>query len=110
MSNAVRLPEFHNPPVIEVVCGVLFNELDGITAPHLGKLWDKLQPDYTKVREVAPLAPAIEFFEDTPPPTLRFTDIPPLARTWLMTPTENRLVQVQRDRFLHNWKKVRSGG
>jgi len=29
-----------------------------------------------------------------------------LARTWLLTPKENGIVQLQKDRLLHNWKKV----
>lgn len=100
------LPDYECPPVIEVVCGVLFQELEGLRGAHLGKLWDKLQPEYTAVREVPPLAPTIEVFGDRPAHQLRFTDVPPLARTWFMTPSENGIVQIQRDRFLHNWKKV----
>lgn len=106
MNADVPLPEYDNPPVTEVVCGVLFRELDQLRAAHLGKLWDKLQPQYTGVREVSPLAPTVEVFGETPAHQLRLIDVPPLARTWLMTPSENGIVQIQRDRFLHNWKKV----
>jgi uncharacterized protein (TIGR04255 family) len=100
------LPEFHNPPVIEVVCGILFQELSSLHGVQLGNFWDKLKPGYDHSKEVAPLAPAIEQFDPPKPLTLTISDIPPLPRTWLMTPKENGIVQVQRDRFLHNWKKV----
>jgi len=35
----------------------------------------------------------------------KFDERFPVSRTWFETQDGNRLVQVQRDRFLHNWKK-----
>lgn len=101
------LPDYKTPPVIEVVCGILFEELKSLHAVHLGDLWRRLKPDYGHSREVAPLAPAVEVFGKPTKVQVQVTDIPPLPRTWLLTPNENGIVQVQRDRFLHNWKKVR---
>jgi uncharacterized protein (TIGR04255 family) len=106
VSSKVRLPEYDKPPVIEVVCGVLFQELNGLLAAHVGKLWEKFQPEYVKVRETSPLAPAIEILGEVSAAQIRLTDIPPLARTWFMTESENGIVQIQRDRFIHNWKRV----
>lgn len=99
-------PEFDKPPVIEVVCGILFKQLSSLQAVQLGTFWDKLKPEYDHSKEVAPLAPAIEQFVDPKPLQLQLSDIPPLPRTWLLTSKENGIVQIQRDRFLHNWKKV----
>ncbi|MGI6415119.1 MAG: TIGR04255 family protein [Thermoguttaceae bacterium] len=106
MNTDTSLPDYDNPPVIEVVCGVLFRELEGLRAAYLGKLWDKLRPEYSVVREASPLVPTVEVFGAVPHHQFRLTDVPPLARTWLMTASENGIVQIQRDRFLHNWKKV----
>ena len=55
---APPLPNYENPPVIEVVCGILFQELASLSGAHLGLLWQRLQPEYDHVQEVAPLAPA----------------------------------------------------
>jgi uncharacterized protein (TIGR04255 family) len=110
MRNAVskeNLPEYENPPVIEVVCGLHFQQLDGLLAPYLGALWEKLKPDYPNCKEVAPLAPVIERFEARGTPQISFVEVPPMARTWFIHKDEIGIVQVQRDRFLHNWKKVR---
>lgn len=108
MSPSTPLPKFECPPVIEVVCGVLFTPIEGLLAPHLGQLWDKFRPsEYTECQEVAPLAPVMEQFDDAKQIQFEFTDTPPLPRIWFVRPDENGLVQVQRDRFLHNWKKVR---
>ena len=34
-----RLPSFARPPLIEVVCGVLFRQIDAFLLPHFGLLW-----------------------------------------------------------------------
>ena len=102
------LPDFKKPPVTEVVCGVLFQEIPGFLAPYLGLLWDKFKADYPQCQEVAPLVPAIERFERQEPSGPRITDIPPMARTWFVHEKGNGIIQVQRDRFLHNWRKIRA--
>jgi hypothetical protein len=56
---------------------------------------------------VAPLAPAIERFEDSFEMKLELSDMPPLPRIWFARADDNGIIQVQRDRFLHNWRKVR---
>jgi len=101
------LPNFEKPPVTEVVCGIQFKALKSLLAPHLGLLWEKFKAEYPTCREVPPLAPAIEVIEETPRAQLEFTDRPPLPRIWFLHSEGNGVVQVQRDRFLHNWKKVR---
>lgn len=106
-ENETNLPEFENPPVIEVVCGVLFEPLQAMLASHLGLLWERLRGEYPLCQEVAPLTPVIERFSTEAAVHFEFTDVPPLPRVWYLRKDETGLVQVQRDRFLHNWKKVR---
>lgn len=101
------LPKYENPPVIEVVCGVQFNPLENLTGPQLGLFWKRLKPDYPICREMPPLTPAVERFEGEPGIKLEFTNIPPMPRYWFTHKAQNGIVQVQRDRFLHNWKKVK---
>ena len=101
------LPSYEDPPVTEVVCGILFKPLEALLAPHLGLLWEKFKAEYSSCREVAPLAPAIERFEGQPEVKFFFADVPPLPRIWFVRSEDNAIIQVQRDRFLHNWKKVR---
>ena len=101
------LPEFERPPVIEVVCGILFKPLERMLAPHLGVLWERFKANYPGCQEVAPLAHAIEQFDDSAGVELSISDKPPLPRVWFVHESETGIIQVQRDRFLHNWKKVR---
>lgn len=103
------LPEFDKPPVIEVVCGIMFKPLQAILAPYLGLLWDKFKTDYPRCQEVAPLAPIIEQFGEGASVQIEFSETPPLPRVWFVRGDETGIVQVQRDRFLHNWKKVQPG-
>jgi uncharacterized protein (TIGR04255 family) len=93
--------------LIEVVCGVLFRQIDAFLLPHFGLLWAEMyQQEYPIFREVDPLIPVIERFGDPAEERPTF-DFPTLPRVWFVDGRENSLIQVQRDRFLHNWKKVR---
>src|SRR5712692_2593638 len=100
------LPSFKEPPVIEVICGLTFKPLDGLLAPHLGILWEKFQSDYPVCKEVEPLVPVIETFAGEEINLGSFT-LPLLPRIWFVSKDQNGIIQVQRDRFLHNWRKVR---
>ncbi len=74
--------DYENPPVIEVVCGILFKPIQALLAPHLAVLWEKYRSEYPICSEVAPLAPVIEHFEDSFEMKLEFSDLPPLPRIW----------------------------
>jgi len=108
MHKASRhFPDYKKPPVIEVVCGVHFKSLNNLLAPHLGLLWEKFKAEYPTCKEVAPFAPVIEQFEGEKQIKLDFQEVPPLPRIWFIHKSDNGIIQVQRDRFLHNWRKVR---
>ena len=90
-----------------MVCGILFKPIERLLAPYLGLLWEKYKPEYPECREVAPLTPVKEAFGSRDEVQIQFSDIPPLSRVWFMHVEGNGIIQVQRDRFLHNWKKAR---
>lgn len=108
MPTSRNLPNFEKPPVAEVVCGIQFKELRSLLAPHLGLLWERFKPEYPKCQEAPPLAQTLERFNDQPSPSIDagFTDKPPLPRVWFLQTQGNGLIQVQRNRFLHNWRKI----
>ncbi len=108
MATYRVFPDFEKPPVTEVVCGIQFKELSLLFAPHLGLLWEKFKTEYPGCQEIPPLVPTIERFDKGPSTQLDFTDKPPLPRIWFTHTEGNRIVQVQRDRLLHNWKKIRA--
>lgn len=104
-----KLPEYDNPPVSEVVSGIQFKPIKGLTAAYVGLLWESFKPDYPQSKEVAPLMPAIESFDETPAREMAsFENFFGLTRTWFETSDGNGLIQVQRDRLLHNWRKEKA--
>ncbi len=106
-NKSVLLPEYENPPLTEVVCGITFQNLEQFIAPHFGLLWQQFQPDFPRVEEVPPLASSIEIFEgQTLQGKLEFSGIPPLPRELFVSEDENNVIQIQRDRFAHNWRKL----
>ncbi|KPJ58593.1 MAG: hypothetical protein AMJ42_02985 [Deltaproteobacteria bacterium DG_8] len=106
-TSKPSLVNYQNPPVIEVVCGILFKPIVDLLAPHLGLLWERFRSQYPNSREVPPLAPIIERFDGERQVKFELTDVPPLPRIWFIHSNGNGIIQVQRDRFLHNWRKVR---
>lgn len=96
-KEALRLPKYDEPPVNEVVCHVAFSELKKLTAPHLGEYWRLIKKDYPVVEEQNPIISPIESDEPSPWPSL--------PRTWFVNPDNHALIQIQKDRFIHNWRK-----
>ena len=91
---------FENPPIDEVVCGVLFDSIKGLQAGHLGLLWQKFGSDFPVMEDQNLLGPL-------PTDEMTRRDTPPLPRVWMVHKDENELIQVQFNRFLHNWRKRR---
>ncbi len=105
------LPDYKNPPVNEVVLGVQFDSLEKFNILHPGLFWEKIRDEYPVFSAQPPLAQANELFgekilarDSTITSTL--LDVPPLPRCWFLDQPENRLIQLQPDRFIHNWKQV----
>ncbi|HEY6323893.1 MAG TPA: TIGR04255 family protein [Thermoanaerobaculia bacterium] len=107
------LPDFENPPLVEVVLGVQFDPLPALRSAHLGLWWQQFRKELPRAEEVPPLPPVVERFgvQTVGPPRARLMISPQAAvnRTWFMSDNGAELVQVQPDRFLHNWRKVASG-
>jgi uncharacterized protein (TIGR04255 family) len=103
-----NLISYKKPPVIEVVCGILFKPINALLAPHFGLLWEEFKNEYPTCQEASPLAPIIEKFEqaETAKLNIELLNAPPLPRIWFIDSKENGIIQVQRDRFLHNWRKI----
>jgi uncharacterized protein (TIGR04255 family) len=105
------LPKYDKPPVIEVALSVQFDRLD-VTAAHLGLIWQKYRDRFPTIQEKPELESVVERFG--PPtkamPAVRFeVGTMPIPRYWFVSESGNELVQVQRDRFIRNWRKTEGG-
>ncbi len=105
-----RLPEYHVPPVAEVVLSTQFEELAALTAPQLGLLWSEFRNDFPKIEEHPPLQPVTERFGSYEAKTIGIKfealDTPPTPRLWFVNNDGTQLIQIQKDRFTHNWRKI----
>ncbi len=105
-----KLPEFANPPVIETLIGVQFDPIDKLTIPLLGYFWGKVRDQYPTCDIKPALGPIVEEFGSAiKPPKIQFSlEEIPSVRFWFVTSEKTRLLQIQNDRFIHNWRKVQS--
>ncbi len=109
MDMGQPLPDFTDPPVVEVALSVQFDPLTELRTPQIGLLWaDYRKRAFSKTEEHPPLDPVIERFGVPTPPRAQFQllSTPPVSRVWFVNAPGTELVQVQQDRFIHNWRKV----
>jgi len=112
MEAAVSpLPEYDNPPLIEVVFGVQFKELKELRSPHIGVFWEKIgRVEYPGFEEKPPLSHITESYDEGQAnpsrPRVQMLEEPPLPRFFFISKDQRHLVQLQRDRFLQNWRKI----
>jgi len=104
------LPDFTDPPVIETVLGVQFAPLESFSIPHFGLYWAKIRTSYPKCEIQPPLDPVFEEFGIQSRKDLSIgieIASAPSLRCWYINETSTQLIQVQRDRFIQNWRKVK---
>jgi len=101
-------PDFKKPPVNEVVLSLQFEPLDEFNAAHIGVLWQKFRLRYPKTTTKGAIPPVIERFGELRPQTFSFSvvEAPEVPRCWFENKAGTELIQVQRDRFLFNWKQT----
>lgn len=98
------LPEFDNPPVVEVSIGVQFRPLFAMRGLALAALRERWGVDYPRIEEQSAIPSVVE---GDPPgiPQLLFSTTPlPEVRQWFLNEQGTQLVQVQTDRLIVNWR------
>jgi len=88
--------KFKNPPIHELVIGARFApQLRALRSEHIGLLWSRLgRKDFPTVHQKPPL--------DVPIPSA--TEFLPMPRFWLESKEDDKLIQVQKNAFLLNWR------
>jgi uncharacterized protein (TIGR04255 family) len=102
------LPDYTNPPVVEVILGVQFDRLPGFVNVHLGAFWKTLDAnEWPTVSDAPPLEPQLERFAESarwamPQIQLRVTqDLS--NRVLIKNKDGDRMIQVQNGRLHFNW-------
>ena len=103
--------DFANPPVEEVMLGVLFKPLDRFFAPHLGEIWQEFKEfGFVHTTAQGAIPPMIESFSDQiPEPQVQISKVPDFHRILFIHEDGNQILQIQRDRFTFNWRKIEEG-
>lgn len=106
------LPEFDNPPVVEVILAVAFEPAYQLPNVALVEIWQELfkstfphvteHPPYEVRRETFGIqVPSIELVAGIGPPPIRF---------WFGSEDDQEVIQMQHDWFGRNWRKIESQG
>jgi uncharacterized protein (TIGR04255 family) len=109
-NTASTLPEFADPPVNETVLSIQFAPISGFGIPHLGLYWARIREAFGRFEVQPALASVTEQFGE--PIAIHRTRIgiqllqQPDVRCWFLDASGCRMLQVQRDRFIHNWRQV----
>jgi uncharacterized protein (TIGR04255 family) len=102
------LPSFKSPPVVETVLGVEFEPLAALTVPYFGLYWSRIRDRYPRTEVQPALGRVTEQFgpgRTESRPTVEFVETP-VVRCWYFHKSDDRLLQLQQDRFIHNWRKA----
>ncbi len=99
------IADFESPPINEVICGLSFQRMERFTAPFVGLLWQDFKAQYPNC-EVHP--PLTQVSEQATAMQLELGPIPSFPRIWLVSEDGTRLIQVQQDLIIHNWRQVES--
>ncbi|NQU32232.1 MAG: TIGR04255 family protein [Bacteroidetes bacterium] len=99
MNQSVKnSPNFINPPINEVIFGVVIEPHTNIRIHHIGLLWEKFKKKYPNVEHAKPIMSGDNSL---------LVDLKtgyPLPRTWFVNKSGDQLVQYQIDRFYYNWR------
>jgi uncharacterized protein (TIGR04255 family) len=109
-ARPAELPDFRNPPVVEVYLSIQFEPIAGFDGTLLSKCYGEFSAAFPKVRYQQPLGHDLEVFgaavAPVRPTTLQFQIAPDLdVRLALTSEDGARLLQIQPDRLVHNWRR-----
>lgn len=93
-----QISRYDSPPLDEVASGVIFQPISGLRLPHFGLFWKDLFEEFPRCQHAAPIdfgSPAMGDADGFPVPW---------PRIWLVSERDDRLIQLQQDRFLLNWR------
>ncbi len=96
-AKSQKFPEYKKPPVIEVVCGIVFETIEGFKGNHLGLFWQKVRDKFPKCEHALRLG-----FD----PEKDFDMANYLPRIWFVSKKQNTLIQLQDNRFFFNWRRM----
>ena len=108
----VTQTDWKRPPVIEVVLGIQFAPIAGLTNGHLGWFWRSVEATYPRASDSAPIQPVLESFEEEPEfgyHSIGFAQARGDSRLRMASVDGSRMLQAQNGWLVSNWVKRTEG-
>jgi uncharacterized protein (TIGR04255 family) len=104
------IPSYRKPPIIEAVWSVQFLEMPWLLSPHTGIFWNSVRTRFPLCEEHPPIAHIIEAPDvfNVPQPQIELCTTLPPTRQWFLSNSGGDIIQLQRNRFCCNWRKVQA--
>ncbi len=96
MEEKRTLPDYKNPPVVEVAVNAFFKPLPRLKTAHFGRFWEMHRSEFPTSDDYPPV------YVSEP----QLLDLPPLRRIFLVGANGTYVVQLQADLFVLNWRKI----
>ncbi len=112
-ASSQQLPAFKTPPLVEVALSIQFEPLSRLDNAQIARLWiTRFFDRFPEAQEKPRLESQVEGFGSQSRQSRKITfelATSPASRWWLISSDGSRLVQIQRDRLIYNWRKVNNG-
>lgn len=100
-ESGLIMPSFRKPPVVEVALSISFSPLPDLQFGAMADLRSFWANDFPQAIEQPFLEPA-----PSPMQGIRINFGPPPRRIWLLNEAGDRVLQIQHDRLIANWRAV----
>ncbi len=106
-KSGLTLPSFRKPPVVEVAMSIGFMPIGGLNFAAMADLRSRWMDSYPGAEEQPLLEPPA-----TPQQSIKveFGFGPQPRRLWLLSSQGDRVMQIQRDRLIANWRATPGSG
>jgi uncharacterized protein (TIGR04255 family) len=112
LGHAKERIKFKNPPIVELVVSLFHLPLPELKAQHIGIYWDRARKKYPLCQQQNLVANPSERQPLQLQQPLQLMRVPgevfPLPRFWFYSDDHPTLVQVQRNAFFFNWRRLPS--
>ncbi len=99
------LPDYSKPPIDEVAISLQFSAIDRLIDDRIRDYWRLIRDEYPIGQVLPRIEAPIESLEPTPVQLQIPLVGSPLNRMWLISESDDFLVQVQNTRFIQNWRR-----
>lgn len=110
VPNPDGLPDFGQPPVVEVVLSAGFQPLQALRLVEIIKFWEaRIQAQLPRVEEQGRYEMPLEQFGggiQLPSVSWQVLQAPPVPRLWFLNDEGSQLLQIQNDWVARNWRRT----